>query len=302
MQINLGKLQLKNPVLVASGTFGYAQEFAPYLNLKKLGGIITKTITLSSRKGNPAPRVIETASGMLNSIGLQNDGIDNFIKNKFSYLQKIGVPIIVSIGGDSIEEYVAITKKLDKMKKVSAIELNISCPNIKGKKILVSQDRDATFELVNKVRNSTDKLIITKLSPNVADISEIAKAAQDAGSDAVSLINTLYGMAIDIENRLPLLGNIYGGLSGPSIKPVALYMIWKVFQTVKIPIIGMGGIMDTNDAIEFLIAGASAVCVGTGNLVDPSMSEKIIKGLSQYLKDSNIKNISQLIGSLKSYC
>jgi len=299
MHIRLGKLYLKNPVLVASGTFGYAQEFAPYLNLKSLGGIITKTITLSPRKGNPPPRIVETSSGMLNSIGLQNDGLENFVKNRLPYLQKLKVPIIVSIGGDFDEEYVILAKRLDKVKKISAIELNISCPNIKNKKMMVAQDKEATFELVNKVRSVTDKTIITKLSPNVTDITEIAKAAEDAGSDAVSLINTLYGMAIDIKAKAPLLANTYGGLSGPAIKPVAVYMVWRVFQTIKIPIIGMGGIMDPEDAIEFFIAGASAICVGTGNLVDPSLAEKIVKGIRQYLKNNKIRNLKHLRGSLR---
>jgi len=299
MHIRLGKLYLKNPVLVASGTFGYAQEFAPYLNLKSLGGIITKTITLSPRKGNPPPRIVETSSGMLNSIGLQNDGLENFVKNRLPYLQKLKVPIIVSIGGDFDEEYVILAKRLDKVKKISAIELNISCPNIKNKKMMVAQDKEATFELVNKVRSVTDKTIITKLSPNVTDITEIAKAAEDAGSDAVSLINTLYGMAIDIKAKAPLLANTYGGLSGPAIKPIAVYMVWRVFQTIKIPIIGMGGIMDPEDAIEFFIAGASAICVGTGNLVDPSLAEKIVKGIRQYLKNNKIRNLKHLRGSLR---
>ena len=300
MQTQLGELKLKNPIMVASGTFGYAEEFSPYVDLKKLGAIVTKTITLEAKRGNPPPRVVETAAGMLNAIGLQNEGMDNFLENKLPYLQRIGVPIIVSIGGDSKDEYVALVKKLDKIRKISAIELNISCPNIKGKKILVSQDKSATFELVSKVRGATDKTLITKLSPNVTDITEIAKSAEDAGSDALSLINTLYGMAVDIEDKTPKLGNILGGLSGPAIKPVALYMVWKVAQVVKIPIIGMGGIMNVDDVVEFMIAGASAVCVGTGNLVDPSLSTKIISDFKEYLKKNKITNIKKIIGQIKT--
>jgi len=299
MQVQIGELKLKNPVLVASGTFGYAEEFAPYLDLRKLGGIITKTITLHSRKGNPPPRIVETAAGMLNSIGLQNEGINHFIKDKLPYLKKIGVPIIVSIGGDSIDEYVAVAKKLDKIKKVSAIELNISCPNIKDKKILVSQDKNATFELVSRVRRATDKTLITKLSPNVTDIVEIAKAAEDADSDALSLINTLYGISIDIKSKTTRLGNKIGGLSGAAIKPIALCMVWKVAQAVDIPIIGMGGIMSADDVLEFMIAGASAVCIGTANLVDPSISCKILRDLKDYLKKHKIKNINKIIKSIK---
>jgi dihydroorotate dehydrogenase (NAD+) catalytic subunit len=298
-QIKIGNLELKNPVLVASGTFGYAQEFAPYMDLKKLGAVVTKTITLHPRKGNPPPRVIETASGMLNSIGLQNEGVDNFIKEKLPYLKKIKVPIIVSIGGDSADEFISLAKILNKEKAVDALELNISCPNIKGKEILVSQDAQATFELVKKVRPHTDKTIITKLSPNVTDIIAIAKAAKDAGSDAVSLVNTFIGMVVDINTQKPRLGNIVGGLSGPAIKPIALRMVWQVAKIIDIPVIGMGGIMNADDAIEFLISGASAICVGTANFSDPSISIKILKGIEEYLNQNKIKDINKLIGCLK---
>ncbi|MDD5618283.1 MAG: dihydroorotate dehydrogenase [Candidatus Omnitrophica bacterium] len=298
-QIKIGELKLKNPVLVASGTFGYAKEFFPYLNLKKLGGIITKTITLSPRKGNPSPRIAETASGMLNAIGLQNEGIDNFLDEKMPFLKSLGIPIIVSIGGDTTEENVKLAKTLAKVKAVSALEINISCPNIKGKDCLVSQDKDATYQLVKQVRSVTDKTIITKLSPNVTDIVEIARAAKDAGSDALSLVNTFLGMAIDIDKKSPRLGNITGGLSGPAIKPLALRMVWQVAQNIDIPVIGMGGIMNASDAIEFMIAGANAVCVGTANFTDPAVSLRVIRGIEEYLKKNKITHIKNLIGCLK---
>jgi dihydroorotate dehydrogenase (NAD+) catalytic subunit len=299
-QINIAGLKLKNPVLVASGTFGYAKEFSPYLNLKKLGGIITKTITPKPWQGNPSPRVVETASGMLNAIGLQNEGIDKFLDEKMPFLRSLGVPIIVSIGADNIDEYAKLAKILDKTKGVAALELNISCPNIKGKERLVSQDKEETYQLVKKVRASTKKTIITKLSPNVTDIVEIARAAEDAGSDALSLVNTFLGMSIDIDTKSPTLGNVTGGLSGAAIKPLALRMVWQVVKNIGIPVIGMGGIMNASDAVEFIIAGASAVCVGTANFSDPSVSLKIIQGIEDYLKKDKINDIKSLIGCLKT--
>lgn len=299
-QVQIGNLKLKNPVLVASGTFGYAQEFSGYLNLKKLGGIITKTITLHPTQGNPPPRVVETASGMLNAIGLQNQGVEKFLEEKMPYLKKLGLPMVVSIGGDSVQEYIKLTKILDRAKGVDALEINISCPNIKGKNCLVSQDKDATYQLVKRVRGLTKKTVITKLSPNVTDIISIAKAAKEAGSDALSLVNTFSGMSIDINTKAPRLGNVTGGLSGPAIKPIALRMVWQVAQNVDMPIIGMGGIMNAEDALEFIIAGASAICVGTANLVDPYASEKIAKGLDSYLKKNKIKNIKKIIGCLEA--
>ncbi|MBL7197294.1 MAG: dihydroorotate dehydrogenase, partial [Candidatus Omnitrophica bacterium] len=270
------------------------------VNLKKLGGIITKTITLYPREGNSPPRIVETASGMLNAIGLQNEGINKFLEEKMPFLRKIGVPIVVSIGGDKVQEYVKLAKILDKTKGVVALELNISCPNIKSKQYLVAQDRDATYQLVKQVRDATSKAVIIKLSPNVTDIVSIAQAAKEAGSDAVSLVNTFLGMSIDIQTKAPKLGNITGGLSGPAIKPIALRMVWQVAKSVDIPVIGMGGIMNADDAVEFIIAGASAICVGTANLVDPSVSTKIIKGIEDYLNRNKIKDINKLIGCIKN--
>ncbi|OGX42048.1 MAG: dihydroorotate dehydrogenase [Omnitrophica WOR_2 bacterium RIFCSPLOWO2_02_FULL_45_28] len=319
LKIKIGKLWLKNPVMAASGTFGYAEEFRDFADLRKLGAIVTKTITLNPRRGNPPPRTCETPAGMLNSIGLENPGLECFIKEKLSFLKKLGVPIIVSIAseGDS-QEFVSLAKRLDRIKEVSAIELNISCPNIKrnqkparpGKAKraretsnqsykLISQDPRATYALVQNVRRVTRKALITKLSPNVTDIAEIAQAAESAGCDAVSLINTLSGMSIDIDSRKPRLGNLTGGLSGPAIRPVAVRMVWEVYQKVKIPVIGMGGISDTLSALEFFLAGASAIAVGTANFINPGVTIEIIDGIKKYLSKNKIKDIKTLIGSLK---
>lgn len=281
--IRIGKIRLKNRVMVASGTFGYAEEFEDFVELEKLGAIVTKTITLRPRPGNPMPRICETASGMLNSIGLQNVGIDRFIEEKVPYLAKISTPIIVSISGDSIQEFCKLAQRLDKEKAVDGIELNISCPNVKAKG-LIAQDKNATYNLVRSVRKATKKTLITKLSPNVTNIVEIAKAACKGGTDAVSLINTIFGMAIDIRTGKPRLGNITGGLSGPCIKPIALKMVWDVARNIKKPVIGIGGIVSSDDAIEFILAGATAVQIGTANFIEPAICEKIIKGIERWIK------------------
>ena len=296
--VKIGKIRLKNPVMVASGTFGYAKEFEQLVNLKDIGAVVTKTITLNPRQGNPMPRICETSSGILNAIGLQNEGIDNFIKEKMLYLGKIGAPIVVSISGGNVDEFFIMARRLNKIKAVDAIELNISCPNIKHK-CLVAQDKDATYEVVKAVRKVTDKAVVTKLSPNVTDIAEIAKAAEDAGSDAVSLVNTFLGMAIDINTREPKLGNITGGLSGPCIKPIALRMVYEVSKNIHIPVIGMGGIMSASDAIEFILAGASAIQIGTANFIEPGVCKKIVKGIEVYFKKHKIEKIEDIIGGLK---
>ena len=295
MKIKIGKIKLKNPVMVASGTFGYAKEFEKLVNLKHLGAIITKTITLNPRQGNPMPRICETASGMLNAIGLQNEGIDDFIKEKMPYLSRIGVPIIISISGNNIDEFFILARRLNKIKAISGIELNISCPNIKCKG-LVAQDKKETYEVVKAVRKTTSKTVITKLSPNVTDITEIARAAEDAGSDAVSLVNTFLGMAIDVETEKSKLGNTTGGLSGPCIKPIALRMVYEASRNINIPVIGMGGIMNASDAIEFILAGATAIQVGTANFIEPGVSGKIIKGIEAYLKKHKIERIQDIVG------
>jgi len=300
LSVNIGNLALKNPVMVASGTFGYAEEFKSLMDLKKLGAIVTKTITVKSRAGNLPPRTCETPSGMLNSIGLENPGIDMFIKEKLPFLKKLGIPVIVSIAAeDDPEEFSVLVEQLDKISAVSAIELNISCPNLQKNK-LISQDAGETFALVSAVRKLTNKCLITKLSPNVTSISEIALAAQQAGSDAIALINTLTGMSIDVHKRAPKIGSWIGGLSGPAIRPVAVKMVWEVYNKIKIPIIGMGGIMDTESALEFLIAGATAVSVGTANFVNPRASLEIISGLKKYMADNGIPDLSSITGRLKA--
>lgn len=301
MNIKIGKLKLKNPVMTASGTFGYAREFEKLVSLEHIGAIITKTITLNPRQGNPMPRICETSSGMMNAIGLQNEGIDDFIKEKMPYLSKIGTPVIVSISGNNIDEFFILTRRLDKIEDINGIELNISCPNIKSKG-LVAQDSKATYEVVKAVRKITGKTIITKLSPNVTDIVEIARAAEDAGSDAISLVNTFLGMAIDINTRRPKLGNVTGGLSGPCIKPIAVRMVYEVSKNINIPVVGIGGIMNANDAVEFLIAGATAVQVGTANFIEPGVCGEVVKGIEAYLKKHKIEKIGDLTGSLDIEC
>jgi dihydroorotate dehydrogenase (NAD+) catalytic subunit len=299
LAVSLGKLKLKNPVMVASGTFGYAEEFSDFLDLRGLGAVVSKTITIRPRQGNLPPRTCETPAGMLNSIGLENPGIDGFIEEKLPILKKAGVPVIVSIAAEGDpQEFVTLARRLDKLSAVAAIELNISCPNLK-KKVLISQDPRATYEVVKSVKKVYGKTLITKLSPNVTDITEMALAAEKAGSDCLALINTFYGMSIDIKSRKPKIALVVGGLSGPAIRPIAVRMVWEVFKKIKIPIIGMGGIMNADDALEFIIAGASAVSVGTANFVDPGVTMEIITGLKKYLTRNEINSIQELTGSLE---
>lgn len=300
LKVKIGKLELSNPVMAASGTFGYAQEFKDFIELKKLGAIVTKTITLKPRKGNPPPRTCETPAGLLNSIGLENPGIDRFIEEKIPFIKGLGVPLIVSIASEGdVEEFILLARRLDAIKEVSAIELNISCPNIRKVSGLISQDAKATYQAVKAVRRVTKKTLITKLSPNVTDIGGIACAAESAGSDGLALINTLLGMSIDVRRRKPKIAMVTAGLSGPAIRPVALRMVWEVYQKVKIPIIGMGGIMDAESALEFFIAGASAIAVGTANFINPRTTVEIIDGIKGYLERNKISDMKNLIGSLK---
>lgn len=300
LSVNIGKLKLKNPVMVASGTFGYAEEFSGFTDLKALGAVVTKTITLKPRDGNKPPRTCETPAGMLNSIGLENPGADAFINKKLPILKKIGVPVVISIASeDDPDEFIILAERLDKIKEAAAIELNISCPNIRGKSNLISQDAGSTYELVRRVRRVTGKTLITKLSPNVTDIGEIAVAAEKGGSDGVSLINTLTGMSIDVRTRRPKIASITAGLSGPAIRPVAVRMVREVYQKIKIPIIGMGGIMDAKSALEFFICGATAISVGTANFINPRSSVEIIRGIKEYLAINKFRSIKQLTGSLR---
>nr|MBF0220804.1 dihydroorotate dehydrogenase [Desulfobulbaceae bacterium] len=283
--------------MTASGTFGYGEEFEEYLPLEKLGAIVVKGISFNPRSGNPPPRIVETACGMLNAIGLENVGVERFIKEKMPYLQKVGNKTIVNILGDSIEEYCAIVERLNDVSGICAIELNISCPNVKKGGVAFGTKASMAAEVTRSVKNVCNFPIIVKLSPNVTDICEMACAVQEAGADAVSLINTLIGMAIDIEKKRPVLANTIGGLSGPAIKPVALRMVWQVSQAVTIPVIGIGGISTWQDAIEFILAGATAIQVGTANFVNPNAAEKIRVGINQYLQDNGIESIADLIGA-----
>ena len=301
LEVKIGKLKMKNPVMTASGTFGYGEEFGAFFDLNKLGAMTLKGVTLNPKKGNLPSRVIETSSGMLNAIGLQNVGVDILIKEKLPQLQKYNTPVIINISGDTIDDYIKITRKLNEVSeniKIGGLEINISCPNVKRGGMLWGTDAKLTYKVVNQIRKISKLPLIAKLSPNVTDIKEIALSAEEAGADAISLINTLAGMVIDIDSLRPKLANIHGGLSGPAIKPVALWMVWQVYQSVKIPIIGIGGIMRAEDAIEFIIAGAKAIQVGTANLVNPQASIEIIEGIQKYLIDKKINNINKLIGSM----
>ncbi len=295
---NIGRLKLKNPVMTASGTFGYGLEFAELVNLADIGAIIVKGTTLHPREGNDYPRMAETASGMLNCVGLQNKGADYFCKNIYPKIQDIDTNMIVNVSGSSIEDYVACAAKINELTQIPAIELNISCPNVKQGGMAFGVTAKGARSVVEAVRAVYDKTLIVKLSPNVTDIAEIALAVEDAGADAVSLINTLMGMAIDIERRCPKLSIGTGGLSGPAVKPVALRMVWQVAKAVKIPVVGLGGIMTTEDAIEFLMAGASAVQIGTANFIDPAVSVKVANGINEWLDTHKYKSVQEIIGAV----
>lgn len=298
LRITIGSAEFKNPVMTASGTFGYGQEYADFVNLHRLGAIVAKGISLEPRKGNPPPRIVETPCGMLNAIGLENVGVDSFIDKKMPYLREAGTSVIVNILGDSIDDYKNLAAKLNNVQGISAIEVNISCPNVKKGGVAFGTDPEMAQAVTKTVRNACDLPLIVKLSPNVTDITLIAKAVEDGGADCISLINTILGLAIDINSRKPQLANIVGGLSGPAIKPIALRMVWQVVQAVKIPVIGIGGITTADDAIEFLLAGASAIQVGTANFVNPQATEDILKGLKDYLYKNKMESVQALIGGL----
>ncbi len=296
--VNIGGIEMKNPVMAASGTFGYGEEYADFVDLNQLGAIVLKGITREERAGNPPPRIIETPAGMLNAIGLQNVGVEAFIEKKLPYLAHFDVPIIVNISGEKVEDYVHLAERLDAVEGITGLEVNISCPNVERGGISSGVDANLTHQVVGSVRKSTKLPLIVKLSPNVTDITKIALSAEAAGADALSLINTLLGMAIDIKTRRPMLANITGGLSGPAVKPVAVCMVFKTAQAVQIPIVGMGGIMTTEDAIEFLIAGATAVAVGTANFMNPRASLDVVNGIRNFLIERGIPDVKELIGSL----
>ena len=298
LSVEIGKLKLRNPVMTASGTFGYGEEYAEFMDLSRLGAVVVKGLSLQPKEGNPSPRIVETAGGMLNAIGLQNIGIERFIQEKLPFLTQFNTPVIVNFFGDSVEEYAKAAEMLSASEGIHGLEMNISCPNKQAEWCIFGTDPKVTFEVVSAVRKSTDLTLIVKLSPNVTDIGVMARAAEDAGADAVSLINTITGMAIDIETRMPRLANITGGLSGPAVKPVALRMVWEVYKAVKIPIIGMGGIMNGQDSIEFMLAGATAVAVGTAHFINPVASVQVIEEMENFMRGRGITHIKDLIGGL----
>jgi len=298
LTVQIGHLKLKNPVMTASGTFGYGEEYAEFVDLNMLGAVVAKGISLKPMEGNPAPRICETPCGMLNAIGLQNVGLKKFLKEKLPYLRKFDTRVIVNVFGNTINEYVKLSKALDNA-GVDAIELNVSCPNVKKGGMIFGTDKKALAGLIAKVRQSVNKaILITKLSPNVSNIQEFSRIAEDAGSDALSLINTIPAIAIDIETRKPKLANITGGLSGPAIKPIAVRMVWEASKAVKIPVIGIGGIINAEDAIEFILAGATAIEVGTANFVNPKATTEIIEGIEAYLQRKGILDVKDIIGGM----
>jgi len=306
LSVKISGINFKNPVWVASGTFGYAEEFKPFFDVKKLGAIVTKTITMNPRLGNPPHRIYETPSGMLNAIGLQNVGAKRFISDKLPYLESLKVPIIVSVMGYSFEEFSEVIKALAKKRSIAGFELNLSCPNVKYQRKktetkMFCHDAELVKKLLAKLRGLTSKPLIAKLGPDVSNIGAIAKAAEDGGADAVSLINTMRAMSIDIHTRRPHIRNNTAGLSGPCIKPVAVRMVWEAARAVRIPVIGIGGISNAEDAVEFLIAGATAIQVGTANFINPHVCPEIIKGIESFLRTQKLKSVKQLIGSIRIY-
>jgi dihydroorotate dehydrogenase (NAD+) catalytic subunit len=297
--VNIGGMTLKNPVMTASGTFGYGEEYAEFVDLNRLGAVVVKGLSLNPKEGNPVPRIVETTAGMLNAIGLQNIGVERFVADKMPFLRRFDTRVICNFFGDSVDEYVQVADILSRTDGVHALEMNVSCPNKQAGWCVFGTDPGVLHEVVSAVRTACRVPLIVKLSPNVTSIAHMAKVAENAGADAVSLINTVTGMAIDIRSRRPLLANRVGGLSGPAIKPVAVRMVWEVFNAVKIPIIGMGGIMNASDALEFLIAGARGIAVGTANFINPTATVDIIEGLEQFLRDEKVPDVSEIIGSLR---
>lgn len=298
MAVEIAGIQLKNPIMPASGCFGFGEEYAGYVDIGALGAVVVKSVTMNETVGNPAPRVCETPGGMLNAIGWQNPGADVFINEKMPYLRKFNTPVIVNLAGKTVEDYALLAAKLDGVDGLAGIELNISCPNVSEGGVAFGTDPKMAASVITAVKKSTSLPLIVKLSPNVTDITVMARAAEEAGADALSLINTFTAIAIDIKTRKPVLGNFTGGLSGPAIKPVALYMTYRVTQTVKIPVIGMGGILRAEDAIEFLLAGATAVAVGMGTFVNPTAMPEIVSGIEHYLLEHNIDDVRKLTGGL----
>jgi len=300
MRVDIGGIQLQNPVMTASGTFGYGREFDHLIDLNRLGGIIVKGLSLLPTKGNPPPRIVETACGMINAIGLENVGIESFIAEKLPFLQDLKPPLMVNIYGKVVEDYRQLAARIDEVAAIDGIEVNISCPNVKAGGMAFGTDPQAAYDVVRAVRSQTSKLVIVKLSPNVTDVTEIASAVEEAGADCISLINTISAMAVDANTRRPKIANIIGGLSGPAIKPVALRMVWQVARKSKLPIIGIGGIMTAEDALEFLITGATAIQVGTANFVNPRTTVDIIEGIEAFLADQGIASVMDIVGTLET--
>ncbi|MBF7082257.1 dihydroorotate dehydrogenase [Desulfallas sp. Bu1-1] len=296
LAVNLGGIKMKNPVATASGTFGFGLEYQPYIDLQRLGAIIVKGTTPSPRAGNPPPRIAETPSGMLNAIGLQNPGVDRVVEEILPRLAGLGTPVIVNIAGDTVEDYALVARKLDGAPGVVGLEVNISCPNVKKGGIQFGSDPRSAAEVTRAVKAATGLPVIVKLSPNVTDIVAMAEAVAEAGADALSMINTLLGMAIDVDRRRPVLGNVTGGLSGPAVRPVAVRAVWQVYRAVSLPILGMGGIMTARDALEFILAGATAVAVGTANFVNPRATVEVVEGIEQYMRENGFTDINELTG------
>jgi dihydroorotate dehydrogenase (NAD+) catalytic subunit len=299
LKVNIGKLQLKNPVLTASGTFGYGIEYADFMDLSRIGGIFVKGTTILPREGNDYPRMVETPSGMLNAVGLQNKGVDYFISDIYPKIKDIDTNMMVNVSGSTVSDYVACAERMNELDQIPAIELNISCPNVKQGGMAFGTNCASASEVIGAVRKVYHKTLIVKLSPNVTNITEIAQTAEAEGADSVSLINTLMGMAIDVEKRKPILSTVTGGLSGPCIKPVALRMVYQTYKAVKIPIIGLGGISNWKDAIEFIFAGATAIQIGTYNFIDPMISVKVVDGINEYLDKNGFKSVQELIGFME---
>lgn len=296
---HLNKIQLKNPVMTASGTFGYGTEYSDFMDLSRIGGIIVKGTTLRNREGNPYPRMAETPSGMLNAVGLQNKGVDYFVKNIYPEIKNFDTNVLVNVSGSTVEDYVKTAEIINELDKIPGIELNISCPNVKKGGMAFGTSCPSASAVVREVRKVYNKELMVKLSPNVTDITEIARAVEAEGADSISVINTLLGMAINAKTRKPVLSTVTGGLSGPAVKPVALRMVWQVANAVKVPVIGLGGIMNAEDAIEFMLAGATAIQVGTANFIDPAISEKIVDGINEYLDNNGFQSVKDIIGALE---
>ena len=300
LAVQIDKMDLKNPVTTASGTFAFGEEFEEFIDLNRLGGIFVKGLTREPRQGNNYPRMAETASGMLNSVGLQNKGVDFFISDIFPRIRKFDTQIIPNVNGSVVEDYIIVTEKLNEVKEIKGIELNISCPNVKEGGMAFGINPKSAREVTKAVRDVYDGTLIVKLSPNVTDIAEMARIVVDAGADSVSLVNTFLGMAIDAETKAPILSTVTGGLSGPAIKPLALRMVWDVYKAVDVPVIGMGGIMNATDAIEFILAGSSVIQVGTANFIDPQVSVKVIDGIIDYMDRHSVTDIKDLVGALEN--